>query len=88
MVGSPFPIAMENVKIVRQTLETKNAAHILKCKYPPFQEHIYLEMGGNDDGEGEDEDLKVVQGVVHIRPVDGAEKSDYLPVFAHFFLPR
>ena len=39
----------------------------------PLQEHVNLEMDGNDDGQGEDEDLKVVHRVVHIRPVSGAE---------------
>ena len=36
-------------------------------------------MDGNDDGQGEDEDLKVVHRVVHIRPVSGAENSNFLP---------
>ena len=39
----------------------------------PLQEQIYLEVGGNDDGQGEDEDLAVVHRVVNIRPVSGAE---------------
>ena len=29
-------------------------------------------MGGNDDGQGKDVELKVVQGVVDIRPVSWA----------------
>ena len=45
----------------------------------PLQEHVYLEMDGNDDGQGEDEDLAVVHRVVHIRPVSGAENSNFLP---------
>ena len=47
----------------------------------PLQEHVYLEVGGNDDGQGEDEDLAVVHRVVHIRPVSGAENSNFFAFF-------
>ena len=50
----------------------------------PFQEQIYLEMGGNDDGQGEDENLANVHHVVHICPGGGAGESDYL-FFIHTF---
>ena len=38
----------------------------------PFQEQINLEVGGNDDGQGKDVELKVVHGVVDICPVSWA----------------
>ena len=43
----------------------------------PFQEQINLEVGGNDDGQGKDVELKVVDGVVDIRPVSWAATEHF-----------
>ena len=43
----------------------------------PFQEEINLQVGGNDDGQGKDVELKVVDGVVDIRPVSWAATEHF-----------
>ena len=38
----------------------------------PGEQDIDLDVGGEDDDEGQEEDLGVVEGVVDVRPVRGA----------------
>ena len=40
-----------------------------KIILPPGEKGIYPDVGGDDDEEGEEEDLAVVRGVVDVRPV-------------------
>ena len=41
----------------------------------PGQENVYPDVGGDDDDERDEEDLAVVQRVVDVRPVVGAENK-------------
>ena len=40
---------------------------------PPVEECVYPDVGGDEDKQGEEEDLAVVQRVVDVGPVGGAE---------------
>ena len=40
---------------------------------PPCEEGVNPDVGGDDDEEGEEEDLAVVGRVVDVRPVVGAK---------------
>lgn len=56
----------------------------------PFQEQINLEVGGNDDGQGKDVELKVVHGVVDIRPVSWAATEHFqgITTYKSWALPK
>ena len=51
----------------------------------PGEENIDPSVGGNDDDEGQEEDLAVVQRVVDVRPVVGAAKHHHLPFIYNLF---
>ena len=38
-------------------------------KIPPVEKGVYPDVGGDDNEQGEEEDLAVVRGVVDVRPV-------------------
>ena len=56
----------------------------------PFQEQVYLEVGGNNDGQGKDVELKVVHGVVDICPVSWAATESFQgkTIYKSWVLPK
>ena len=56
----------------------------------PSQEQINLQVGGNDDGQGKDVELKVVHGVVDIRPVSWAATEHFqgIAIDRNWALPK
>ena len=51
----------------------------------PGEENVDPGVGGDDDDEGQEEDLAVVQRVVDVRPVVGAAKHHHLPFIYNLF---